>query len=190
VKALVVALLIIAVGPGTDEDVVQRDHVRFTGGEVVGSSCDAVIAGITEPGNAAIAFQYKLSGRRTGPNRFTGRVTFSLGEVVITMPNSIGWAHMTQADRRHAETLRQAIYHHEVGHVRIAEAVRDELNARAEVAAPDPFAFQAKADALGRDGFDRFRAEERDYDAFTDHGRKQHLAPGVLAGPDTLIVCR
>lgn len=189
-KALLAALLIVTVAPGTDEDVVQREHVRFAGGDLVAKSCDGVVADAPEPGEAAIAFQYKMSGRRTGANRFAGRVTFSLGEVVIRMPASIAWPHMTQSDRRRAEALRQAIYHHEVGHVRVAEAVREELNAHDDVAAPDVFAFGAKADALGRDGFDRFRAEERAYDALTDHGRKQHSAPGVLAGPDTVIVCR
>ncbi len=191
-KAVVgVALLIVAVGPGTDEEVVQREHVRFAGGAIVGQSCDEVIAGIAEPGEAGISFQYKLSGaRRPGERDYTGRVTFSLGEVVITMPSSIGWAHMTPGDRERAETLRRAIYHHEIGHVRIAEAVRDELNARVDVTAPSPTAFQAAADRIGHDGFDRFRAEERAYDAYTDHGRKQHLAPGPLAGPDTVIICR
>jgi predicted secreted Zn-dependent protease len=190
-KAVVAALLIVAVGPGTDEEVVQRERVRFAGGAIVGQSCDEVIAGIAEPGEAGIAFQYKLSGaRRPGEHDYTGRVTFSLGEVVITMPSSIGWAHMSPGDRERAETLRHAIYHHEIGHVRIAEAVRDELNAHGDVTAPSPAAFQAAADRIGHDGFDRFRAEERAYDAFTDHGRKQHLAPGPLAGPDTVIVCR
>jgi predicted secreted Zn-dependent protease len=191
VKTLLAVLLIVAVGPGTDEDVVQREHVRFAGGAIVGRSCDDVIAGIAEPGQAGIAFQYKLSGaRRPGERDYAGRVTFSLGEVVITMPSSIAWSHMSPGDRERAEALRHAIYHHEIGHVRIAEAVRDELNARGELTAPSPFEFQAAADRVGRDGFDRFRAEERAYDAFTDHGRKQHAAPGVLAGPDTVIVCR
>jgi predicted secreted Zn-dependent protease len=191
VKGVVVALLIVAVGPGTDEEVVQREHVRFAGGAIVGRSCDDVISGIAEPGEAGIAFQYKLSGtRRPGEHDYTGRVTFSLGDVVITMPSSIAWTHMSPSDRQRAETLRSAIYHHEVGHVRIAEAVRDELNAHGDVTAPSPAAFQAAADRIGHDGFDRFRAEERAYDAFTDHGRKQHAAPGVLTGPDTVIVCR
>jgi predicted secreted Zn-dependent protease len=191
VKALLAMLLIVTVGPGTDEDVVQREHVRFAGGEIAGKSCDDVIAGIAEPGNAAIAFQYKLSGaRRPGSRNYVGKVTFSLGDVVVTMPKSIVWSHMSKADRERAETLRRAIYHHEIGHVRIAEAVRDELNGRGEITAPDAFAFQAAADAAGRDGFDRFRAEERAYDAETDHGRKQRLAPGVLAGPDTMMQCR
>lgn len=190
-KALALVLLVITVGPGTDEDVVQRDHVRFAGGEIVGASCADVIAGIAEPGEAGIAFQYKLSGdRRPATGDFGGRVTFSLGDVVITMPKSIAWSHMSGADRQRAETLRRAIYHHEIGHVRVAEAVRDELNGRGQIVAPDAFAFRAAADAAGRDGFERFRSEERAYDAETDHGRKQHLAPGVLAGPDTVIQCR
>jgi hypothetical protein len=75
---------------------------------------------------------------------------------------------MTQADHERAENLRRAIYHHEIGHVRVAEAVRD---------------------ALGREGFDRFKREERSYDESTNHGRRQHLAPGDLAGPDTIIRC-
>jgi hypothetical protein len=74
--------------------------------------------------------------------------------------------------------------------VRVAEAVRDELNAGAPIAAPDPFALRAAADARGRDGFDRFKREEREYDALTDHGRKQNAAPGDLAGPDTVLLCQ
>jgi len=191
VKALVLALLIVAVGRGTDEEVVQRDHVRFAGGDVVAESCSDVISGIPEPGHAAIAFEYKLAGtRRAGSRDYSGRVTFSLGDVLITMPKSISWSHMSQADRERAETLRRAIYHHEVGHVRVAEAVRDALNEHGAIIAPDAFAFKAAADAAGRDGFERFRAEERAYDDDTDHGRKQHQAPGVLAGPDTVIRCR
>ena len=190
-KALLAMLLIVAVGPGTDEDVVAREHVRFAGSDIAGKSCEGVIAANVEPGEAAIAFQYRLSGgRRAGARDYVGKVTFSLGDVVITMPNSIVWSHMSRADRERAATLHRAIYHHEVGHVRIAEAVRDELNAHGEITAPDAFAFTAAADAAGRDGFERFRAEERAYDALTDHGRRQHTAPGVLAGPDTVIVCR
>ncbi len=97
---------------------------------------------------------------------------------------------MERDDREHAIALRRAIYHHEVGHVRIAEAVRDALNASSTVAAPDRVAFADAADAVGRDGFDRFKREEHEYDALTDHGRKQHLAPGDLAGPDTALICR
>jgi len=191
VKALVAALLVLAVGPGTDEDVVQREHVRFAGSAIVGRSCEGVIAANVEPGEAAIAFEYRLNGgRRAGTRDYVGSVTFSLGDVLITMPKSIAWSHMSQADRERAETLHRAIYHHEVGHVRIAEAVRDELNAHGAITAPDAFTFKAAADAAGREGFERFRAEERAYDAATDHGRKQHSAPGVLAGPDTVIVCR
>ncbi len=54
---------------------------------------------------------------------------------------------------------------------------------------PDVFAFGAAARARGRDGFARFTREEQEYDTLTDHGRKQHLAPGDLAGPDTVLLC-
>ena len=47
----------------------------------------------------------------------------------------------------------------------------------------------AALSARGRDGFARFKREERNYDALVAHGRLQHVAPGALAGPDTVIRC-
>ncbi|HEY0394507.1 MAG TPA: DUF922 domain-containing protein [Candidatus Elarobacter sp.] len=96
---------------------------------------------------------------------------------------------MSPTDRAHTDALLGAIRHHEIGHVRVAEALRDELNTGGPITGPDEFAFHAKADAVGREGFARFEHEERDYDQVTDHGRRQRVAPGVLAGPDTAIVC-
>jgi len=191
VTPLTATLLAIVFAAGTDAEVVERAHVRFTGADLVGPSCTGVMAGTAEPGLAAIRFQYRVTeGRRAASGRYTGKITFTLADVTITMPTSIGWPQMTHADHERADALRRAIYHHEVGHVRVAEAVRDELNARDVLVAPDPFAFGAAADAAGREGFERFQREEREYDALTDHGRKQHLAPGALAGPDTVLVCR
>ena len=187
---LLALVLAIVFATGSDEDVVQREHVRFSTAELAGASCRDVIAGAPEPGEARINFEFKLvGGRRTADGRYVGDVAFSLGEIVISMPRSIAWPHMTPADRERAETLRRAIYHHEVGHVRVAEAVRDALNEHDSLVAANPFALRAAADALGRDGFDRFKRDERGYDDATGHGRKQHLAPGELAGPDTTIVC-
>jgi predicted secreted Zn-dependent protease len=187
---ILAALLAIAFAPGTDEEVVQRAHVRFSTTELVGASCRDVITGAPEPGEASIAFEFKIVGaRRTAAGRYTGNLAFALSTVVITMPKSISWPHMTPIDRERADTLRRAIYHHEIGHVRVAEAVRDALNEHDQLVAPDPFALRAAADAFGREGFERFKREERSYDELTSHGRKQHLAPGELAGPDTAIVC-
>ncbi len=184
------ALLAIAFAPGTDEEVVQRAHVRFSTAELVGASCRDVIAGAPEPGEANIVFEFTIvGGRRAAAGRYTGKVAFALNDVVITMPKSISWPHMTQADHERADALRRAIYHHEIGHVRVAEAVRDALNEHDALVAPDPFALRAVADALGREGFDRFKREERSYDEMTSHGRRQRLAPGDLAGPDTIIRC-
>jgi hypothetical protein len=191
VRRLLAAVLAATLAGGSDEDVVERLHVRFEAANLAGTSCRDAISRHLEPGEAAIHFQYHVSGEPVrGSERYTGRVTFSLGDVVIITPASITWPHMTELDREHVEALRRAIYHHEVGHVRVAEALRDELNARPPIVAPDAFAFRAAADALGREGFDRFNHDERAYDDLTDHGRKQHAAPGVLAGPDTAIVCR
>jgi predicted secreted Zn-dependent protease len=190
VTPVLTVLLAIAFAPGTDEEVVQRAQVRFTTTDLVGPSCRDAIAGATEPGQANIGFGFRIVGaRRTAAGRYIGTIAFSLNEVVIAMPKSISWAHMTRTDHKRAETLRRAIYHHEIGHVRVAEAVRDALNEHDPLTAPDPFALRAAADALGREGFDRFKREERGYDEITDHGRKQHLAPGELAGPDTIISC-
>ena len=187
---LAAALLALAFAPGTDEEVVQRVHVRFAGGDVLGASCRSVIARNAEPGFATIHFQYRIAAaRRDAAGQYAAKVTFTLNDVVITMPSSISWARMTEADRDRAEGLRRAILHHEIGHVRIAEAVRDDLNTHEPVVAPDLFAFRAAADAIGREGFERFKREEREYDALTEHGRKQHVAPGDLAGPDTVIRC-
>ena len=188
-KVLVAAMLVAtALAAGSDDEVVQRVHARVEGYDVMAESCRDVFAGIAEPGYAAFNFRYLITGKpRAG--KYFGRVVFSLGDVAITMPRSIAWKNMTSSDRERANALRLAIYHHEAGHVRIAEAVRDALNAASALAAPDYFAFGAAADAAGRDGFERFRREEREYDALTEHGRKQHLAPGELAGPDSSLIC-
>lgn len=191
-KLLAVMLLAAAVAntSASDEDVVQREHVRITGDDLVLEACRDTSGGGAERGVASFAFRYRIGGGRRGADgRYTGKVTFSLGEVVITMPRSIAWPQMTAADRERAQALRDAIYHHEVGHVRIAEAVRDRLNMHEPVVAPDPFAFTAAADAIGRDGFDQFKSEERAYDALTDHGRAQRAAKEPLAGPNTVIRC-
>ena len=121
--------------------------------------------------------------------RYDGKVTFSLGAVTIHMPHAIVWERMTEGDREHANALRHAIYHHEVGHVRIAEAVRDALNASGAVSSRDRAGFSAAAESVGRAGFARFKREERAYDALTDHGRNQRAAPGELAGPNTVLLC-
>jgi predicted secreted Zn-dependent protease len=190
VTRIFAAVLAVVFATGSDDDVVRREHVRFSTADVAGASCRDVIAGAPEPGEARINFEFTLvGGHRTTDGRYTGEVAFQLGEIVITMPRSISWRHMTPVDHERAETLRRAIYHHEVGHVRIAEAVRDALNEHDPLVAPSPFALRAAADALGREGFDRFKRDERSYDELTSHGRKQHLAPGDLAGPDTAIVC-
>jgi predicted secreted Zn-dependent protease len=190
VTALLAALVALSLLPGTDDEVVQRNHVRFELTDLVGPSCSDVMGPSVEPGLTSVRFRYQVvDGHRIPSGRYAGKVTFAL-DLVITMPKSISWPHMTRGDREHAEALRRAIYHHEVGHVRVAEAIRDELNARDALSAPDPFALGAAGDALGREGFERFRREERAYDALTEHGRRQHLAPGELAGPDTTLVCR
>jgi Bacterial protein of unknown function (DUF922) len=186
--AVLVAVTLFAAG--TDDDVLERAHVRIAGNDLRSASCRDVGAGGGELGYTAFQFKYQISGGRRGPSgRYAGKVTFALGDVTITVPNSIAWPSMSANDRERADTLRRAILHHEVGHVRVAEAVRDQLNARDPIVAPDPFAFGSAADALGREGFELFRAQERDYDALTDHGRKQHAAPGALSGPDTVLVC-
>lgn len=181
----------VPVAAGTDDEVLDRAHVRIVNVDPHISSCRGVGAGGGELGYTAFRFQYDVSGgRRESSGRYTGKVTFSLGDVAITMPASIAWPGMTAKEREDGAELRRAIFHHEVGHVRVAEAVRDQLNAREPIVAPDPFAFGSAADAIGRDGFEAFRTRERDYDALTDHGRKQHAAPGALAGPDTILICR
>ena len=185
--AVLVATALVA---GSDDDVVQRLHVRFETYDLIAKSCHDVVAHNPETGFAAFQFRYQISGEHfLAPHRYAGKLTFSLGEIVIHLPRSIAWPGMSDADRERAGRLRRAIEHHEIGHVRVAEAVRDALNARDVPVEPDVFAFGARAHALGRDGFERFQREEREYDALTEHGRKQHLAPGELAGPDTALVC-
>jgi hypothetical protein len=188
---LLAAVFVIAVSAGgTDDDVVQRAHARITGGDMAVVSCRDVGADGGELGITTFRFGYVMNGTRpAGSSRYTGRVTFSLGEVVITMPKSIAWRRMTGKERERAEALRRAIYHHEAGHIRVGEAVRDQLNAHDTIVAPDAFAFKSAADALGREGFALFLSEQREYDALTDHGRSQHVAPGVLAGADTVLIC-
>src|SRR6202163_1867218 len=188
-NALLAAVLATALAAGSDDEVVQRVHARIVGYDVAAPSCHEVFAGVPEPGSAVFDFRSRIRGEPQG-GRYTGKVEFSLGDVTIHLPKSIAWKGMNVGDRERASALRRAIYHHEVGHVRIAEAVRDALNAASPLTAPDYFAFGAAADAIGRDGFERFKREEREYDALTDHGRKQEAAPGDLAGPNTLILCR
>ena len=184
------ALVATALISGSDDDVVQRLHVRFDTYDLVAASCSDVVAREPEPGFAAFQFRYAISGERfAGARRYNGKLTFSLGEIVVHIPRTIAWPGMTAADRERTVRLRRAIEHHEIGHVRIAEAVRDALNAEDPLDAPDAAAFDAAARARGRDGFDRFKREEREYDALTSHGRRQHAAPGDLAGPDTALMC-
>jgi predicted secreted Zn-dependent protease len=187
-QALAIAMFATALPAASDDEVLQRAHVRTVAYDVVAPACRNVFAGVAEPGLATFDFRYQIRGERQGA-RYVGKVTFSLGDVAIHVPKSIAWTGMSADDRERANALRRAIVHHEIGHVRVAEAVRDALNAESTVTAPDFFAFGAAADAVGRDGFDRFKREEREYDALTDHGRKQHLAPGELAGPDTVLLC-
>lgn len=191
-KMLVIALFALTLAPGSDEDVVQRLHIRFDTYDVSAESCGDAVTRNPEPGFASIQFRYTVAdGHWLAPQRYTGKVTFALGDLVIHQPAKIAWPHMSLADHARARELRRAIEHHEIGHVRIAEAVRDALNAEQQtIVSPDVFAFGAEADARGRDGFARFRREERAYDELTDHGRRQHVAPGVLGGPDTELICR
>ena len=174
----------------SDEEVVQRVHARIVAEPVAVQSCEDVQARDPEPGLASIHFNYEIHGARVGATRYVGRITFALGEVTIRVPKSIVWKGMTYADRQRTDAFVRAVYHHEVGHVRIAEMLRDALNASGTINAADYFAFGAQADALGRDGFERFKHDETAYDVLTDHGRKQHLASGELAGADTILDCR
>ena len=174
----------------SDEEVLQRVHARIVAEAVVVQTCEDVQARDPEPGLASIHFNYEIHGARAGATRYVGRITFALGEVTIRVPKSIVWKGMTQDEKERVDAFVRAVRHHEVGHVRVAEMVRDALNASATIDAADYFAFGAQADALGRDGFERFKRDETAYDQLTDHGRKQHLAPGELAGPDTLLYCR
>jgi|SRR5947209_4455422 len=188
-NALLAVVLATVLAAGSDDEVVQRVHARIAEYDVAAASCRDVFADVAEPGSATFDFQYQINGARSG-GRYDGKVTFSLGTVTIHVPRTIEWMGMTGTDRERANALRRAIYHHEAGHVRIAEAVRDALNAAGAVTAPDRAAFSAAAEAAGREGFARFKREERAYDALTDHGRNQHAAPGELAGPDTMLLCR
>jgi predicted secreted Zn-dependent protease len=186
--AVLAVLVAAALAPDSDDAVVQRAHARLVAYDVVADSCRDVFAGVAEPGSATFDFQYQITGERHA-GRFVGKVTFSLGDIAIHLPKSIAWKGMSAGDRERANALRRAIYHHEVGHVRIAEAVRDALNAASAVSAPDRITFSADAEAAGRDGFARFKRQEHEYDALTDHGRRQSAAPNELAGPDTLLLC-
>ncbi len=184
-------LVATTLAAGSDDDVVQRLHVRYETYDLVAKSCHDVVARDPESGSTTFQFSYQVTGDHfLAPHRYTGKLTFSLGDIVIHLPRTITWPRMSDADRERAAQLRHAVEHHEIGHVRVAEAVRDALNAQDLPVEPDVFAFGAAAHAQGRDGFERFKREEREYDALTGHGLKQHLAPGDLAGPDTILICR
>jgi len=189
VNVLVAVLLATTVAAASDGDTIARLHVRIDARDLNVSSCHDVVDE-PEAGLATIGFRYQVANTHSvATGQYTGSVVFELGEIVVEVPKSIAWPEMTDADRGRAEALRRAIVHHEIGHVRVAEAVRDALNAHAPIVAPDLFAFRAEADAVGRAGFERFTREEREYDALTDHGRRQHAAPPNLAGPDTILHC-
>ena len=187
---LAAVLAATALAAGSDDEVVQRLHVRYETYDIVATSCRDAVAHDPEVGTTTFQFRYDIAGSHfLAPHRYTGKLTFSLGEIVIHMPRTITWPGMSEADRERTAKLRHAIEHHEVGHVRVAEAVRDALNARDVPVQPDVPTFAAVAHAMGREGFERFKREEHEYDAITDHGRKQHLAPGDLAGPDSALIC-
>ncbi|HEY0394508.1 MAG TPA: hypothetical protein VGD01_08420 [Candidatus Elarobacter sp.] len=88
--ALLASVLSTSAGPasgGSDDDVVRRLGVRFNETDVRGRSCHEAVSRNLELGDAAIHFQYSVSGAsEIGSTRYTGRVRFSLGEIVITMP--------------------------------------------------------------------------------------------------------
>lgn len=187
---LAAVLAATAFAAGSDEEVVQRLHVRYDTYDLVAKSCHDSVARDPEAGSATFQFRYQIAGGRfLAPRRYSGKLTFSLGEIVIHMPRTIAWPGMTDTDRERTARLRHAIEHHEIGHVRVAEAVRDALNAQDVLVEPDVTTFATVAHAMGHDGFERFKREEDEYDALTDHGRKQHLAPGELAGPSTILIC-
>jgi hypothetical protein len=190
VNALFAALLLTAVAGGSDEAVIARLHVRIDARDVQVSSCRDVID-TPEAGLATIGFHYQVTDTHVlSGGRYTGTIVFELAQIVVEVPRSISWPEMTDADRVRADALRRAIVHHEIGHVRVAEAVRDALNAAREpIVAPDVFAFRADSDDIARSGFERFKREELEYDELTDHGRRQQTAPGALAGPNTALHC-
>jgi Bacterial protein of unknown function (DUF922) len=190
VNAYAALLLASSLLSSSDDEVVQRVHARIVAETVAVQACEDVQSRDPEPGLASIHFNYEIHGARAGATRYAGRITFALGEVTIRVPKAIVWKGMTYADRQRTDAFVRAVYHHEVGHVRIAEMLRDALNANGAINAADYFAFGAQADALGRDGFERFKHDETAYDVLTDHGRKQHLASGELAGADTVLDCR
>jgi len=190
-KVLAAVVLAAALFGGSDEDVVSRLHVRFDERDLIVRSCLNVVGTGNETGLATIRYRYRTENSRVLANgSYAGTIVFELGDIVVNAPRSIGWPQMSEGDRARAEALRRAIIHHEIGHVRVAETVRDELNARTTtIVEPDSGAFRAEIESIGQAGFERFTREERAYDALTDHGRRQHVAPGPLAGADTVLQC-
>ena len=188
--AIVAALFITALAAGSDDEVMARLHVQVDARDLTVPSCRDVFARDPEAGLATIGFRYRVADAHAlAGGQYTGTVVFELSTITISVPDSIRWPQMSQADRVRVEALRRAIVHHEIGHVRVAEAVRNALNPQPPIVASDIFAFRADADAVGRAGFERFTREEREYDAFTDHGRRQNAAPLPLRGPDTILPC-
>jgi len=191
VKLVAAALLAFVLGGGSDDSVVSRLHVRFDERDLVVRSCVGVVGTGSEVGLATIQYRYHTEGTHVlADGEYTGTVVFELGDIVVEVPRSISWPQMTATDRLRAEALRRAIIHHEIGHVRIAEQALAELNAHTTtVVEPNSNAFRTEMDAVGHAGFERFMSEERAYDALTDHGRRQHVAPPPFAGPDTSLQC-
>ncbi|HZX68353.1 MAG TPA: DUF922 domain-containing protein [Candidatus Elarobacter sp.] len=190
-KVSAAVVLAAALFGGSDEDVVSRLHVRFDERDLIVRSCLNVVGSGNEAGLATIRYRYRTENSRVLANgSYVGSIVFELGDIVVNAPRSIGWPQMSEGDRARSEALRRAIVHHEIGHVRVAETVRDALNARTTtIVEPDAGAFRAEIEAQGQAGFESFMREERAYDALTDHGRRQHVAPGPLAGADTVLQC-
>jgi hypothetical protein len=190
-NVLAAVVLALAFLGGSDEDVVSRLHVRFDEHDFIVRSCMNVVGSGNEAGLATIRYRYRSENSRVLPNgSYSGTLVFELGDITVNVPRTIGWPQMTELDRTRSEALRRAIIHHEIGHVRVAETVRDALNAHTTtIVEPDASAFRAELESEGQAGFERFMREERAYDALTDHGRRQHVAPAPLSGPDTALQC-
>lgn len=155
-------------------------------------SCEAAKAEITTTDDAAHTDQHfavSYSGRTLESNgvwTFTGTTTVK-GAITVTLPD---WVSIPNGPVRAAwQNMLDALRKHEEGHVHIAMEEAPQLNKTLTGTGPTESA--AKEDA--RRQFNQMmqtvdsatQARQNQYDALTDHGRKQSAAGGT----DVRLVC-
>jgi len=121
--------------------------------------------------------------------RYFGRTVFAIRHVTLRLPRSLEWPHMTQAERLEVRAALAALRHHEVGHVRVAAAEVERLNAAPLTVSADAEVYRRTEMRRQDAGLGAVAAAQGAYDALTEHGRRQEKALGTSRGPATELRC-